>query len=91
MPLGFSPTAFQRLAHPDGEMATSRAAAAAGIPMCLSTYANTSVEDVCGAGNGNPYIMQLSVMRSRDANLAILRRAESESVCVTSRYFRSER
>ena len=28
-----APMAMQRLAHPDGELATSRAAAAEGIPM----------------------------------------------------------
>lgn len=80
MPLGLSPSAFHRLAHHDGELATSRAAAKAGIPMALSTYSNTSVEDVVAQGKdyGNPYCMQLSVMKSREANLSILRRAESE-------------
>lgn len=76
-PLGFSPTAFQRLAHPDGEIATSMAASKAGIPMCLSTYSTTSIEDVVTAGQGAiPYVMQLSVMKSREANLEIIRRAE---------------
>lgn len=79
MPLGFSPTAFQKLAHPDGELGTSRAAARGGIPMTLSTYATCSVEDVVKAGDGKvPYCMQLSVMKSREANLDIIRRAESE-------------
>lgn len=80
MPLGLSPSAFHRLAHPDGELATSRAAAKNGIPMALSTYSTTSVEDVLEQGKsyGNPYAMQLSVMKSRDANLSIIRRAESE-------------
>jgi isopentenyl diphosphate isomerase/L-lactate dehydrogenase-like FMN-dependent dehydrogenase len=81
MPLGFSPTAFQKLAHPDGEIASSRAASKAGLPMTLSTYSNSSLEDVIAAGSSEhtPYIMQLSVMKSRDANLDILRRAERES------------
>ena len=80
MPLGLSPTAFHRLAHNDGEIATSRAAAKAGIPMALSTYSNTSIEDVAAQGQGHEsaYCMQLSVMKSRDANLSILRRAERE-------------
>src|SRR4051794_13323002 len=39
MPLLIAPTAFQRMAHPDGEPATARAAAAAGTIMTLSTLA----------------------------------------------------
>src|SRR5919108_307110 len=41
-PLLVAPTAFQRLAHPEGELATARAAAAAGTIMCLSTLASVS-------------------------------------------------
>ncbi|KAJ5573334.1 hypothetical protein N7450_010318 [Penicillium hetheringtonii] len=37
-PFGFSPAALHKLAHPDGELATSRAAAKNGIPMALSSY-----------------------------------------------------
>jgi isopentenyl diphosphate isomerase/L-lactate dehydrogenase-like FMN-dependent dehydrogenase len=49
--------------------------------MTLSTYSNSSLEDVIAAGSSEhtPYIMQLSVMKSRAANLDILRRAERES------------
>ena len=37
-PVLVAPMAMQRLAHPDGELATSRAAAAEGIPMvCCSS------------------------------------------------------
>src|SRR3954452_23507035 len=36
-PLLVPPTAFQKMAHPDGEPATARAAAAAGTVMTLST------------------------------------------------------
>ncbi len=41
-PLLIAPTAFQRLTHPDGEVATARAAAATSTIMCLSTLATTS-------------------------------------------------
>jgi (S)-2-hydroxy-acid oxidase len=68
------------MAHPDGEAGTSRAAAMAGIPMILSTYSTTSIEDVVKAGQGQgSYCMQLSVMKSRAANLEILKRAEGTS------------
>jgi isopentenyl diphosphate isomerase/L-lactate dehydrogenase-like FMN-dependent dehydrogenase len=39
LPVLVAPVAFQRMAHPDGEAATARAAASAGTVMCLSTIA----------------------------------------------------
>ncbi|KAH7161137.1 FMN-dependent dehydrogenase [Dactylonectria macrodidyma] len=77
MPLGFSPAAMHRLAHPDGELATSRAAAKAGIAMGLSSYATESIEDVGAQGLGNPYAMQVCVVKDRAVTLQILQRAEA--------------
>jgi 4-hydroxymandelate oxidase len=45
-PLVIAPMAFQRLAHPDGEVATGRAAAASDTVMCLSTLGTTSVPEL---------------------------------------------
>src|SRR5207245_2559587 len=39
LPVLIAPLAMQRMAHPDGEEATARAAAAAGTIMCLSSAA----------------------------------------------------
>jgi isopentenyl diphosphate isomerase/L-lactate dehydrogenase-like FMN-dependent dehydrogenase len=41
-PVLIAPTAFQRLTHPEAEVATARAAAATSTIMCLSTLASTS-------------------------------------------------
>ena len=41
-----APVAFQRVAHPDGEVAMARAAAAAGTIMCLSTFATATLAEV---------------------------------------------
>lgn len=79
LPFGFSPAATHRLAHPEGEVATSRAAAAAGIPMALSAYATCSLEDVIAQGQGNPYVMQFSILKNRDITRQILQRAERKS------------
>jgi isopentenyl diphosphate isomerase/L-lactate dehydrogenase-like FMN-dependent dehydrogenase len=49
MPLFVAPTAFQRLAHPDGELATARAAAAAGIVMCQSTLSSVTPAELAAA------------------------------------------
>ncbi|OAG35349.1 hypothetical protein AYO21_10489 [Fonsecaea monophora] len=76
IPLGFAPAAAHKLAHPDGELATSRAAAKAGIPMGLSSYSTTSIEDVAREGGGNPYLMHLTIMKDRSRTVQTLRRIE---------------
>lgn len=48
-PVIAAPVAYQRMAHPDGELAVARAAAAAGTVMCLSTFATSSLADVAAA------------------------------------------
>ena len=78
LPFGFSPTAMQKLAHPEGEVATSRAAANMGIPMCLSSYGNTSLEEVKLQGNGNPYVMQMCIVRDRNITKQSIKRARGE-------------
>jgi (S)-2-hydroxy-acid oxidase len=76
-PCGFSPSAMHCLAHPDGELATSRAAAKAGIPMALSSYATKSLEDVIAEGGENPYMMQMCIVKDRSITTQLLKRAES--------------
>ena len=44
MPVMIAPTAFHRLAHPDGERATARAAAAAGTVMIASMASTVAIE-----------------------------------------------
>lgn len=70
------------MAHPHRELGVSRAAAKQGSPMCLSSWANSSIEDVVqqGAGYGNPYAMQLSVVEDPEANLYTIRKAEGRVV-----------
>ncbi|KAL0942688.1 2-hydroxy-acid oxidase [Colletotrichum truncatum] len=76
-PFGFSPAAMHKLAHPDGEVATSRAAAKMNIGMALSSYATESLENGVAQGLGNPYIMQLCVLRDRETTIQMPRRAEA--------------
>lgn len=59
MPLLISPTAFQRMIHPDGECATARAAAGAGTVMTLSTIATAAPAEVAAAAPGSPRWFQL--------------------------------
>jgi isopentenyl diphosphate isomerase/L-lactate dehydrogenase-like FMN-dependent dehydrogenase len=50
MPVLVAPTAFQRVAHPDGEVATARAANAAGTIYCYSTLATSTPAEVSEPG-----------------------------------------
>jgi isopentenyl diphosphate isomerase/L-lactate dehydrogenase-like FMN-dependent dehydrogenase len=49
-PVIVAPVAFQRVAHPDGEVAMARAANAAGTIMCLSTLATATIQEVAATG-----------------------------------------
>jgi isopentenyl diphosphate isomerase/L-lactate dehydrogenase-like FMN-dependent dehydrogenase len=49
MPILVAPTAFNRLAHPEGEAAVARAAAAADTVFCLSTLASVSPAELAAA------------------------------------------
>lgn len=78
-PLCVSPAGIQAMAHPDGELATSRACAKRGVHMGVSSYSNYSVEEVRAAGlEAGPlqHAMQLYTMQDRTAQLRIIRRAE---------------
>ena len=50
MPLLIAPVAFQRVAHPDGEVGMARAALAADTIMCLSTIATSTPAEVAATG-----------------------------------------
>ena len=74
LPVGFAPTALHKLAHPDGELASARAAAEAGALLCLSTLSTYSIEDVASVGEG-PRWFQLYVHKQRDLAVDLVRRA----------------
>lgn len=64
-PLIVAPTAFQTLAHPEGERATARAAASTGAVFCLSSLATTSAAEAAAAAPQGPRWLQLYVFRDR--------------------------
>lgn len=76
-PVVLAPTAFHKLAHPEGEIATARAAGHSRTVMCLSTLSNTTLEDVARAATG-PLWFQLYVFRDRGLTLELVERAVSE-------------
>ena len=84
-PVLVAPWAYQGLAHPDGELASARAAAAAGIAMVVSSTTTEFLEDVAAASDG-PKWWQLYVFDDRKITSEMLRRivaAGYSAVCLT--------
>ncbi|XP_074272510.1 glycolate oxidase 1-like [Silene latifolia] len=75
MPIMIAPSAMQKMAHPEGECATARAASAAGTIMTLSTLATSSVEEVASTGHGIRFF-QLYVFKDRNLVSQLVKRAE---------------
>ncbi|MCO5576161.1 hypothetical protein L7F22_029969 [Adiantum nelumboides] len=75
MPIMVAPTALHKLAHPEGELATARAAASMGTIMVLSFSSSFSVEDVAEAGGGVKFF-QLYVYKDRKIAETLVLRAE---------------
>ena len=80
-PVLLAPVAYQKLAHPDGELASAHAAAAQGAGLVLSTQASVPMEDVASAmrsepGHG-PHWFQLYLQPDRGHTRELLRRAEA--------------
>lgn len=78
LPLGVAPTAMHRLVHADGEIGTSKACAARGVPMILSALSNDSLEDVVAQSNDDstPYAIHISPLNKRQVISSILTRAK---------------
>jgi len=86
-PLLLAPTAYQRLAHPDGELATALAASAQQTGMVLSTQASCLLEDVAQLFLAQreppqqtapaPLWLQLYLQPRRDDTLALVHQAEA--------------
>jgi len=84
-PVLVAPWAYQRLAHPDGELATARATAAEGTAMVVSSTSMEFLEEVAAASEG-PKWWQLYVFDDRGATSDMLRRVVAAgygAVCLT--------
>jgi isopentenyl diphosphate isomerase/L-lactate dehydrogenase-like FMN-dependent dehydrogenase len=72
LPILVAPTAFQRLVHPDGELAMARGAAAAGTVMCVSTMATASFADISAAAPGAARWLQVYHFTDRGRTRALI-------------------
>jgi 4-hydroxymandelate oxidase len=75
MPLILAPTALHRMAHPEGEVATARAAAAAGVVMTLSTITSVPMRDVAAAAPEGRRWFQLYHFNDRARSEHLVRQA----------------
>src|SRR6266536_3411879 len=85
-PVLVAPTAFHRLAHPDGELATGRAARDTGTVMCLSTFSTVGAAELAEAVPGGTRWFQLYVFRDRGVTKAMVEAAAAagyEALVVT--------
>lgn len=75
-PVMLAPIGVQSIIHPDGELATARAAAATGVPFILSTAASNTIEDVAQAAGDHPRWYQLYWPSEDEVTKSFLSRAE---------------
>jgi 4-hydroxymandelate oxidase len=80
MPILVAPMAYQRMLHPDGELATARAADAARTLMGISTMSTCSFAEIADAAPGSLRWFQLYALRDVAANERLIKSAE-ESGC----------
>jgi 4-hydroxymandelate oxidase len=86
MPLVVSPFGFDGLIHPDGHLATARAAAAAGTVFIVPMACTHSLEDVAAVAPDAPRLFQPVAMGEPEQFVALGRRAAAagyRGLCVT--------
>ncbi|RBY88902.1 alpha-hydroxy-acid oxidizing protein [Blastococcus sp. TBT05-19] len=74
-PIGVAPWAYQGMAHPDGELATARAAVATGALMTASTSATHTLEEIVAETGDSPAWFQLYRLHSTAHTEDLARRA----------------
>jgi len=75
-PLVIAPTGGNGVLHPRGDLVLARAAAAFGIPFCLSTVSTMRLEEVAAQAGGRLW-MQLYMMQDRKSAEDIVTRAQA--------------
>ena len=86
LPFMCAPTGLAGFFWPHGEIATARAAAAAGIPYCLSTNSVASLEELAAAVPQADLWFQLYFLRDRNLMGDLLTRAKAagyRGLCIT--------
>ncbi|KAI3789860.1 hypothetical protein L2E82_02664 [Cichorium intybus] len=74
-PIMIAPTGMHKLAHPEGEVLTARAAGACNVIMGLSSVSTCTIEEVASSCNGVRFF-QLYVLKKREISAMMVKRAE---------------
>lgn len=75
MPLIIAPTAFHKMAHPQGEIATAQGVGNMNTIMILSTLSTCSIEEVTQSTTSSIWF-QLYIYRDREATRELVKKAE---------------
>jgi 4-hydroxymandelate oxidase len=84
-PFMLAPAGGHKRAHPDGELASARAAAKFGTVLGVSANANYTIEEIGEAADG-PKWFQCYFYRNRETTVEMVRRAEDagyNAICIT--------
>lgn len=81
-PVMLAPIGVQSIVHPEGELATARAAAALGVPMVLSTASSHTIEQVAESNGDGQRWFQLYWPNDNDVTVSILSRAKAAGFSV---------
>jgi lactate 2-monooxygenase len=85
-PVLLAPIGVQTVAHPDGELASARAAAHVGVPLIASTAASHTIEQIAEAAGDQSCWYQLYWPRDPELARSFIERAEKcgyEAIVVT--------
>ena len=74
-PLLLAPIGVQKVVHPDGELASARAAAALELPIVASTNSHFTLEEIAAAGGEGPRWFQLYWPNDRELAASFVARA----------------
>jgi lactate 2-monooxygenase len=76
-PVLLAPIGVQTLLHPEGELASARAAAAVGLPLITSTASATALEEIAEANGEGARWFQLYWPNDDEIAASLVRRAEA--------------
>src|SRR5436190_15736461 len=84
-PFLLAPVGYQKVLHPEGEIATAKGAGAAGAAWVVSSASNTSLEEIAEAASA-PLWFQLYLQSDRDFTKDVVDRADAagyRALCLT--------
>ncbi len=84
-PILVAPTAYHKIMHPDGELATARGAGAASAIYVISSFTTTTLEEITRVAT-QPLWFQLYIRDNRDFTKALIQHAETQgcrALCIT--------